>query len=436
MVLAQDDPAKRLLTEANAAAKYASRASLDKAADPLAYLNSIDILCSWDTRPAGTEATYPQGISINEDAGEIYVANQDATTLLRIDIRNMNGTLKSSKSVPIQTGSFTEALPYWYNSNGELCFIVRVGAGASATTGAETYSIFNYTTGVLGAQIPILGRIKADVEGNFMVTSDVWTSTISKIWVYDWESVKAGTPSLLNTIHVAAQGNTVAKNQGIVLNGGYIFLLQGAAATNPTITIYNLAGQLVNIYSFSASDYAEALNAIRPGTITNIGGYTYENEGGCKYKGRLATLDVVNNTANIVDSKCYVVIHNVPDGARIPVGLTPYVNDTGWVPLTLNTPFTPWTTISVPSVRREGNRVEFQGGVKGLTTAPASNTVANLPAEFRPVIDRQFTQMSSAGYTTNWQLGANGDLKILQTRDPGPAATTWYPLPSGLWRNN
>ena len=446
MTLPQDDPAFRLLTEANGnskyatpasvAATYATKATLKAAGDPLAYLNSIDILCSWDTRPAGSEATYPQGISINEAAGEIYVANQDSTTLLRIDIRNLDGTLKSSKSLTVASGSFTEALPYWYNGSGQLCFIVRAGAGADPVTGQDTYSIYNYTTGTLGSPIPIQGRIKADVDGNFMITSDVWTQTISKIWVYDWASVKAGTPSLLNTINVAVQGATVAKNQGLVLNGGYIFVLQGAAGTSPTITVYNVAGQLVNIYNFAALDFAAALNAVKPGTITNLGGYTYENEGGCKYQGKLATLEVVNNTADIVNSKSIVVLHNVIGGVKMPVSLMPYVHDTGWIDLPLTSPFVAYTTAQAPKYRREGNRIEFTGGVKGLATAPASNIVANLPAEFRPLSDRQFTQMSSAGYTTNWQIGANGDLKLLQTRDTAPGASTWYPLPAGTYRTN
>jgi hypothetical protein len=448
----QDDPARRILTESAADARYvdidsseaaaatfaAAQAKLAGAADPLAYLNSVDILCSWDTRPAGTAATFPQGMAINEAAGEIYVANQDATTLLRIDVRNLDGTLKSSKSITIAAGAFTEALPFWYNTAGDLMFMVRTGAGNDPAAGSGTYNIYNYTQGTLGPKIPILGPIKGDVEGNYLVTSDVWTNTIGKFYVYDWASVKAGTPTLLRTIPVEFSGTTAAKNQGIVLNGGYLFLVQGATNTFPTITVYNLAGQLVTAYEFSRPDYAAALNSIRPGLITDPTGYAFENEAGCKYQGRLATLDVVNSTASMDTSKSVVVIHNVPGGAHIPVGLAPYVYDTGWLTLAqigaaLNTatyPIVEYGTDTTPLIRRIGNRVFFEGAVKGLPAAPASVVITTLPAEWRPVrhVPGVPVQRTSNNLSAGWSVRNTGVISMDYTTKTNADAASWYPF--------
>lgn len=423
---------------ANQAASGANKARLDTAADPLAYLNSIDVLCTWDTRPAGTEATFPQGMAINEAAGEIYVANQDATTLLRIDVRNLDGTLKSTKRLTVQAGAFTEALPWWYSGTGDLMFMVRTGAGNDPATGSGTYNIYNYTTGVLGPQIPIQGPIKGDVTGNYLITSDVWTNTIGKFYLYDWSTVKAGAPVLLRTIPVEFSGATAAKNQGLVLNGGYIFLIQGASNTFPTITVYNLAGQFVTAYEFAKADYAAALNSVRPGLITDTTGYAFENEAGCKYKGKLATLDVVNSTASMDTSKSVVVLHNVVGGARVPVGVAPYVHDTNWLTLaqigaTLNTatyPIVEYGTDTTPLIRRIGNRVFFEGAVKGLPAAPASIVITTLPAEWRPVrhVPGVPFQRCSSNTMAGWSVRNTGVISMdFTTKNPADA-TTWYPF--------
>lgn len=410
---------------------------LESAADPLAHLNSISVLCSWQTRDPGT-ATFPQGMNINAEAGEIYVTNQDSGTLLRIDVRRMDGTLKSSRNVTITSGAFTEALPYWYNGAGDLCFFIRTGAGNNPTIGHHTYNIYNYTQGSLGPQIPIQGAVKADVDGDYMITSDIWTNTISKVWVYDWASVKAGTPQLVNTINLAVSGETVAKNQGIVLNGGYIFLLQGAANTSPTITVYNVAGQLVNIYGVTTRDFALALNRSVPGTIANINSYAYENEGGCKYQGKLATLEVVNNGPEMTTSRTLVVLHNQPGGASMPVNLRPsYVHDTGWVNLELINGAVTYGADTIPRIRRIGNEIYLEGAVKGVT---AGNTdVAVIPDDLLPAFNRQYVQaFGGGGATASWQITAragSGRVRLMGVSSGTLSATSWLPIATGWARN-
>jgi hypothetical protein len=401
-------------------------AILDSVADPLAHLNSISVLCSWDTRPAGTEATFPQAVSINEVKQEIYVANQGGT-LLRIDIRNMDGTLRVSRSVTTADGAYTEGLPYWFNASNQLCFMIRTGvAGTEAT-----YNIYNFTTNTLGPQIPILGVWKADVQGDSLITTDARNETIKTIYVYDWESVKAGTPVLKSSIYVETSNETAAKNQGLVINGGYIFLLQGAGGTIPTITVYNLAGRLVTIQQYGKAEFAAALNTAKPGIITDVANYTYENEAGCTYQGKLVSMDVVNSTpATIETSKTVLTVHNVLGGARIKAATVPtgYVHDTGWVTLVLKTAETgavAYAGDTVPRIRRVGNQVYLEGAIKGITATGVD--VATIPAEFLPQFNRQHVGIfGSAGQCSTWQVQpGSGTIKFLGVTAGTVSATSW-----------
>lgn len=426
MVLPQDDPNLRLLTEANAAA----------ASDPLAYLNSINVICSWDTRPAGSEATFPQAVTINEAANEIYVSNQGGT-LLRIDVRNMDGTLKSTKSVTTSAGAYTEGMPWFYNGSGQLCFFIRTGSNANGVPYTElTYNIYNYTLGTLGPQIPIQGVWKAAVQGNTLITTDARNDTIKTIYVYDWATVQAGTPTLLSTIYVETSNETAAKNQGLVVNGGYIFLLQGAGGTFPTITVYNLAGRLVTIQQYSKAEFAAALNTAKPGIITDTVNYTYENESGCVYKGKLVSMDVVNSTTDILTSKTVLTMHNVLGGVRIKPSTVPtaYVHDTGWVTLALLNGAVAYGTDSIPQIRRIGNVIYLEGAIKNMTAGNID--VATIPAEFLPRYNRQHVNIfGSGGPSSAWQVqpGA-GTIKFLGVSSGTVSATSWLVMTNSWLR--
>ncbi|MGY2747198.1 hypothetical protein [Arthrobacter sp. UYCu723] len=411
------------------AATAANKTALADASDPLAYLNSISVICSWDTRPAGSEATFSQGVSINDAAQEIYVANQGGT-LLRIDVRNMDGTLKSTKSVTTANGAYTEGMPWFYNGSGQLCFFIRTGVAATEST----YNIYNYTLGTLGPQIAIKGLWKADVQGDSLITTDARNETIKTIFVYDWPSVQAGTPVLKSTIYVETSNETAAKNQGLVINGGYIFILQGAGGTSPTITVYNLAGRVVTIQQYGKAEFGAALNSAKPGLITDLVNYTYENEAGCTYRGKLVSMDVVNSTTDIVTSKTVLTLHNVANGVRIKAGTVPtaYVHDTGWVDLALLGTAVTYGGDTIPRIRRIGNQIYMQGAIKGLTAADVD--VATIPAEFLPQYNLQFVQIfGSTGQCATWQITAagaapDGKLKIMGVTSGTIAATSWTPL--------
>ncbi|CAF1870861.1 hypothetical protein ACIGLI_07225 [Bacillus subtilis] len=381
--------------------------------DPLAYINSAKILCSFPVRYKKDMKTWIQGVSINEERQEIYVANQENTgTVLRIDVRDLNGKLKSSKNIPIDSGSFTESLPYFYNKNDQLSFIVR-------PKNEESAAIFNYETGVLGSTFPIKGKAKSDVDGDYFVTSDVWTDTIKNIYIYTWESVKAGNPVLVNSIRTENYGRLTEKSQGIVVNNGYIFITQGAQKGKPAITVYNTAGQLVNSFIYTKSSLAKAVNSKFLGRLPDAVNYDYENEGGCKYKGRLSL-------AQIIDGECFIFVHNSPRGVALETEIPIYKVDTGYLNVTLLNGCKTYGADTVPRIRRIGNLVELNGALKNVSNL--NTEYLEFPKELAPDRNIQMVQVTSSGYQCNWQVQPNGRVKIINTRNPNTGSGTWYPF--------
>lgn len=387
--------------------------TLTKMRDPLAYLNSAEILCSFPVRYEEGMMTWIQGVSINEEKQEIYVANQENTgTILRIDVRDLDGNLKSSKTLPIDSGAFTEALPYFYNENQQLCFVVR-------PKNEESVAIFNYETGVLGNTFPVRGKAKSDVDGDYFVTADVWVDSIKNIYVYTWESIKAGNPVLVNSFRTDNYGKLTEKSQGIVVNNGYIFLTQGALRGKPAITVYNTAGQLVNSFIYTKKSLAEIVNDRYPGRLTDTVNYKYENEGGCKYRGKLAL-------AQIIDDECFIFVHNSPTGTALETEIPIYKVDTGYLNVTLLNGCETYAADTVPRIRRMGSLVELSGALRNVTNL--NTEYLEFPSELAPNRNFQMTQVTSSGYQCNWQVQPNGRVKIMNTMNPNPDTRTWYPF--------
>lgn len=383
--------------------------------DPLAYLNSIEVLCSFPARETGT-MTWVQGFSINEDREEIYVSNQENDgTFLRIDVRGLDGSFKKSKTLPIQSGSYTENLPFFYNNAKQLCFVVRPEKSAA-------YAIYNFDTGELSESIMIKGGAKGERDGNYFITCDPTGEpyTMKYFYIYDWNSIANKSPVLLNEVRLENQGYLIEKVQGIVLNNGYVFIPQGKSHGEPALTVYNTAGKLVNSFLYTKRSLAEAINNYIPGSISDHDNYNFENESGSKYQGKLALAQVVNGTV-------YICIHNSPLGIPLETKVPVYQNDTGWQNVTLLNGTIAYAPDAVPRIRRIGNQVMLNGAVKGLASH-ASVEVLEVPAALLPDRSFQFPGVTSNGYQCNWQMSANGKLRLLNTRNTNTSAESWYPF--------
>lgn len=289
------------------------RRALYLASDPIAYLDRVSLLCEFPVREKG-QITWTQGVSINKAAKEVYVSNQNGTQL-RIDVRKLpSGVRKSSRTVRTQDLCWTEGLPWFYNKRGHLCFVIRATGGGPAKS--STYAIYNYTTGIKGRNIPIKGVCRADVAGNYMVTTDAWTTSVRSFYVYDWRSVQAGTPRLVATIRAQGGATTAGKNQGLARVGNYFYLIQGSQSQSPTFQAWDSNGKLVLSRKYTRADFRDVVNKLKPGYLTNAK-YLYEAEGAFNLDGKLVSVQVVNNNPSVLtDGRVLVLQHNRIDGVR------------------------------------------------------------------------------------------------------------------------
>ncbi|MCX8454669.1 hypothetical protein [Paenarthrobacter ureafaciens] len=413
-------PVKAALTEAVAAAEAAVNNKADKTtlqatADPMVCLDQVVLLCDFPVRENG-EVSWPQGLSINHAADELYISNQNGTEL-RIDVRSLStGIRKSSRVITTEDQCWSEGIPWFLNESGDLCFIVRTTGGTPANS--ATYAIYNYTTNSVGSPISIKGAIRADVEGDFFVTTDAWSRTVTNFFVYDWASVKAGAPTLLATVPAEGAIATAAKNQGLAYVGGYYFIAQGDQSESPTFQAWDSQGRLVVSKQYSRSSFKALVNKLKPGLLTNDS-YTYEAEGTCNHNGKLVSAQIVNNNPAVAaEGRVLILQHNRIDGTRgIMQPVNSFVYDTGWIPLDLINGFTAAPGV-VPAVRRRGNMVMFQGQVikNAQTNYEACATLPVLTPSLWPKVGSSappFAQSANSTATMNVRVSAtNGNVEL------------------------
>ncbi|CAF1896765.1 hypothetical protein NRS6185_03736 [Bacillus subtilis] len=379
--------------------------------DALSYLNNVEAMTTFKARE---EALFwPQSANINELTNEIYVASQENEgTELRIEIRDLDtGSFKERKSIPIESGAYTEGLSFFYNDQGNLCFIVK----ASKRSG---YNIFNYDTGELS------DLIIADVSSKYAANKYYFASiTVNQssihAYVYTWESIKMGNPVLYTDFTVDYIPN-LEKVQGITLNDGFLFMSHGKSNGRPAISVYNLTGELLNYYIYTKDSLASAINKKFSNFIPNIYNYNFENESCCVYKGDLVAVQVVNN-ADVV-----LVRHNRMLGYSLDVNVNQSRKDTGWMDIELLNGATAYVSERIPRIRRIGNKIRLEAELKGITTMD-TEYISYYP-EWSPDRVLPFTIPTSGGYNAVCQIQPNGKAKILSTRHPSPDVNSWYPI--------
>lgn len=319
--------------------------------------------------------SWVQGFSINKSEKHYYVSNQNGTEL-RIDRRNIGDNVRgTSRKITVENNSYTESLDWFRNDAGDLCFIVW--PKAMAFPGA--YAIYNLSKGTLGPQIPINGLVRGSRYGGIFVTSDSWgTNAPTKFYLYSWDSIKSGTPALLQEVVCKSYPRTPSKNQGMAYNDGFIFFAQGSQNENMTITAYNTRGQIELVKSYDRASLASALNKLSPGLLTNPN-YLYECEGAYVDGGKLYTLQIVNDTPETTSNAVAVILeHNNIDGVKIESTASPLSEVGPWKNVSL---LPGWThQASYPlQVRVNGNRVEFQGYAVNSSFVGGYTQFGNLP---------------------------------------------------------
>ena len=253
---------------------YAGDAADGVAADS-ALINSVRVEAVLKFREYPAETSWAQAFSYDPDDEVYYIGTQGEVEYKIQRVSKATGLKLDERTFTIESGAFCESLPFWRNGSGDLCFIVRAGSGGSHST----YSVYNYTTGTLGPKIAIKGTLRAGQHGNYVVTTESWTTSVGKFHIYDWESVKSGSPALLSTVSPSNIGEIGRKNQGFQYLGGDFYLQQATVGEDPTINRYLPNGMLDSTTRWALEDFANLVNDYYPGTILDPANLVAEGEG-------------------------------------------------------------------------------------------------------------------------------------------------------------
>ncbi|MCY8347587.1 hypothetical protein MOC74_19275 [Bacillus haynesii] len=237
------------------------------------YLNYQKIIFSVLARDKSLP--FPQAISINQEDDELYIARQENGGSVCIISRYelSTSTLKDSQQFTITSSTYNEGIPWFKNSDGELCFLVRQQF-------ENELSIFNYTTGEIEETMEVLGSYKTgnDIDKKYFVSGNSTNERMDRIYIYDFQSIVAGSPRLLMEVSVNNQEIMFEKVQGITFHDNKIVLGQGKEY--PAITVLNLDGSIAKSYSFSKESFADLIEQNYDFDRVN---YTFENEGVCMF---------------------------------------------------------------------------------------------------------------------------------------------------------
>ncbi|MET1154725.1 MAG: hypothetical protein ABWX72_11025 [Arthrobacter sp.] len=267
------------------------------------------------------------------------------------------------------------------------------------------------------------GPFKADVHGDTFVTSNAYGRAATNFFIYSWASIKEGSPRLLATVPLENPAQDIGKTQAVAVVGAYLYILTGEQASNPGILVYDFTGKLVTVRDYAKADFRAAVNALRPGYLTNDS-FLCECEGATNLDGKLVSGQIVNNNpTDATAAKLLVLQHNRMDGTPIKSRpLVDFVRDTGWVTLTLESG---WTIGGAGTLqaRRIGNQVFLRGNV--LSTSAPGNTwirIATVPDGMRPTLSTPFPQSSNT--TATMAIRVN----------PGGGIECWSSVSTGAWR--
>ena len=118
-----------------------------------------------------------------------------------------------------------------------------------------------------------------DNNKNYYFTHFGDSDTVEGIYLYDLESVKNGTPSLLKKIYFPRNIADGEKVQTIGMIDDLIYL--GHGKQYPQISVLNMSGDVIKEHSFEKTSLLDMLKVKNPDI--NLINYAYENEGTAFY---------------------------------------------------------------------------------------------------------------------------------------------------------
>lgn len=409
--------------------------------DPLGQdLSYMTGQCYWLARPTGSSA-WTQGFSVNEDTKEIYVAAYNygsgiATPAQWVECRNYDGTLKwRTRDIPVtSTGAYSEGLPWFKDSNDQLCFILRIDVGDASSAGYVR--IYNKDADVLSAKIPVAGNSKLFSDGTYFytTTSSASRAQISAVYKYTLSSIIARTPELVFGQGLENFGSLRQdeKPQGFAVISGYFATASGKRNTDADgngklgIRYYAPSGNLVKSMSADRLDLRRAMSEeFTPGLIHPTG-VNYENEGLYPLRdGRVMVMTMLYENA-------FITIHGSRERTKFKTVTPELRNDTLWATVEPNTAagvsvFDPNQPIQY---RRVGQLVYIRGAVKiNLSSNPGSNiTLFSLPNAYKP--DRNYDFIMPSNGNSSWRglVSTGANVQISRYNDGTITPETWLPV--------
>lgn len=204
----------------------------------------------------GAGSRFPQAAVIDNENGKFYITRQTSGNyqdqmIYEYDMVTQN--LLRSQPVPIGIRVYIEGLVFFRNSSNQLCFIVPVERYGK-------FGIFNFDTGVMQSQFNMPGNFKIGVDNNlkyFLCGKNANpnqdpNTDMNGIYIYDLESVKAGSPVLAGTVDFIHEQMFNHKIQGLTMIEDYILLGQGVQ--NCYISVLDLNGDLIYMASYDSKE--------------------------------------------------------------------------------------------------------------------------------------------------------------------------------------
>ena len=272
----------------------------------------------------GSSDKWMQGFNLNPAEGHWYIGMQSATEYIISRVRIADGVLVDQKSFAIESGSYTESLPFWRDSAGRLCFMVRTRGGS---VGERTYNVFNYDTGTVGTDITIEGIWRAGQFSNALVTSDARAKSFGVFYVYDWESIKAETPVLLDKVYPLDSGEPTGKNQGLQALADSIVVQQAEVYADPTIIQYANTGASKSTTAWALKDFGDFINDHFPGQISDTGNFKCEGEGLAEAGGVLYSAWTINEGAA---ASVVILAHGTRNSSKLQPTRSPQLSTYEW----------------------------------------------------------------------------------------------------------
>lgn len=395
-----------------------SQTNLPSGVNPLYYS---------DARPEGS--LWPQGLSWDPSELMWYISMSGSVSgqdVIRIERRSESGTLIDFKQFP--SPAFAEGLPFWKDVSGNLIFLVRAEAGNGS------YSLFNYTSGVLGPPVPL----PFPMHKSFMTDTSVWFTDASGagggvrfFYEFDLDSIKESSPKMVNTVELEHR-NMYHKMQSFAVGeDGRFWISMGVPEDPPVMATYSRQGALQGMKVYEKPSFGEMINTLTPGFIKDLDNFGQEPEGLTFKNGVLVSGHVVSDyeptvrryyLAEHTDSGFEVKYRWLSDPQNTPVQDLPISNTANY-------------ELASPDVKigicRRGDIVEIKGAVRTLTSTWQGIRLAVVPVGFRPrVTPGYYSHVTAVG------TSVSPDRFYIQVSEAGNVwLNHWGPSPAaaGQW---